>query len=45
MNGKKAYLFGVYKDEKITLVEKLEGIEKTDVLVVVLKEKKKKRAL
>jgi phage terminase large subunit len=36
---------GVYKDGKITLVEKLEGIEEADVLVIVLKEKKKKKSL
>ena len=36
---------GVYKNGKITLVEKLEGIEEADVLVIVLKEKKKKKSL
>ena len=36
---------GVYKDGKITLVEKLEGIEEADVLVIVLKEEKKKTSL
>jgi predicted metal-dependent TIM-barrel fold hydrolase len=36
---------GVYKDGKITFVEKLEGIEEADVLVIVLKEKKKKKSL
>ena len=36
---------GVYKDGKITLVEKLEGIEEADVLVIILREKKKKKSL
>ena len=36
---------GIYKNGKITLVEKLEGIEEADVLVIVLKEKKKKKSL
>ena len=36
---------GIYKNGKIILVEKLERIEEADVLVIVLKEKKKKKTL
>ena len=36
---------GIYKNGKIILVEKLERIEEADVLVIVLKEKKKKKSL
>jgi len=36
---------GVYKNGKVTLVEKLEGIEEADVLVIILREKKKKKSL
>jgi len=36
---------GRYKNGKIELLEKLEGIEEAEVLIVVTKEKRKKKTL
>ena len=36
---------GKYKNGKIELLEKLEGIEEAEVLIVVTKEKRKKKTL
>ncbi len=36
---------GIYKDGKVSLLEKLEGVNEAEVLVIVLKKKRKKKTL